>query len=99
MGVAYDVFGNGKTALKFNWGNYLAYAANDPPYTSTNPGFTVVRDVQNRGWTRCAGDNGDLVVDCDLLNPALNGECAAATGTAPQLRHGSARRRRSIPAC
>src|SRR5437762_2721324 len=31
VGVAYDVFGNGKTALKFNWGQYLAYAANDPP--------------------------------------------------------------------
>ncbi len=50
VGVAYDVFGNGKTALKLNWGRYLAYAANDPPYTSTNPGFTIIRDVQNRGW-------------------------------------------------
>ena len=46
VGVAYDVFGNGKTALKFNWGKYLAFAANDPPYTSTNPGFTIVRDVR-----------------------------------------------------
>ena len=50
VGVAYDVFGNGKTALKFNWGKYLAYAANDTPYTSTNPGATVVRNVLNRGW-------------------------------------------------
>ena len=84
MGVAYDLFGNGKTALKFNWGTYLAYAANDPPYTSTNPGFTVIRDVQNRQWnaTLAAGGNGDLVVNCDLLNPAANGECAAATGPA-----------------
>jgi hypothetical protein len=82
VGIAYDVFGTGKTAIKFNWGHYLAYAANDPPYTSTNPGFTVVRDVQNRGWTDL--DN-DRVVDCDLLNPALNSECAAATGTAPNF--------------
>jgi hypothetical protein len=82
IGVAYDVFGTGRTAVKFNWGNYLAYAANDPPYTSTNPGFTVVRDVQNRQWTDL--DN-DKVVDCDLLNPALNNECAAATGTAPNF--------------
>src|SRR4029453_18270309 len=51
VAVAYDLFGNGKTALKFNWGHYLAYAANDSPYTSTNPGFTVVRDVANRNWT------------------------------------------------
>src|SRR5690606_36564418 len=79
VGVAYDLFGNGRTALKFNWGRYLAYAANDNPYTGTNPGATVVRNVQNRGWTDA---DGDYVVDCDLLNPDANGECAAAVGNA-----------------
>ncbi|MBI4520276.1 MAG: hypothetical protein HY701_05535 [Gemmatimonadetes bacterium] len=73
------MLGTGKTALKFNWGRYLAYAANDLPYTSTNPGFTVVRNVQNRGWT---DSNGNRVVDCSLLNPNANGECAAAVGNA-----------------
>src|SRR5207249_25753 len=82
IGVAYDVFGNGRTAVKFNWGRYLAYGANDPPYTSTNPGFTVVRSVANRQWT---DSNGNKVVDCDLTNPAAQtvpgGDvCAAATG-------------------
>jgi hypothetical protein len=80
VGVAYDLFGNGKTALKFNWGRYLAYAANDSPYTSTNPGATIVRTVSNRGWNDSfypAGDprRGNYVVDCDLLNPSQNGEC------------------------
>jgi len=86
-GVAYDVFGTGKTALKFNYGKYLAYAANDNPYTSTNPGATIVRNVINRQWNAsvAAGGNGDYVVDCNLLNPAVNGECAAATGTAPNF--------------
>jgi hypothetical protein len=79
IGVAYDVFGTGKTALKFNWGRFLAYAANDSPYTSTNPGATVVRNVQNRGWV---DGNRDLVVNCDLLNSDANGECAALTGNA-----------------
>ncbi len=79
LGLAYDVFGNGRTAIKFNWGRYLAYAANDSPYTSTNPGATIVRNVQNRGWTD--GD-GDYVLDCDVLNPNANGECAAALGSA-----------------
>ena len=101
VGVAYDVFGTGKTALKFNWGKYLAYAANDNPYTSTNPGATVVRSVINRGWNAsvAAGGNGDYVVNCDLLNPAANGECAAATGTAPNFgKLGSATARRSCRA-
>src|SRR6476620_6983798 len=86
VGVAYDLFGNGKTALKFNYGKYLSYAANDSPYTSTNPGATIVRSVTNRGWTDI--DN-DKVVDCDLLNPALQDSlatggdlCAAASSTA-----------------
>ena len=79
VGVAYDVFGTGRTALKFNWGRYLAYAANDSPYTSTNPGATIVRNVQTRGWI---DGNRDLVVNCDLLNPDANGECAALTGNA-----------------
>jgi hypothetical protein len=84
VAVAYDLLGTGKTAVKFNWGRYLAYAANDPPYTSTNPGFTVVRSVTNRGWT---DSNRNYVVDCDLLNPgaqdrsASGGDvCAAAVG-------------------
>src|SRR5262245_26731352 len=86
IGIAYDISGNGKTAVKFNWGRYLAYAANDPPYTSTNPGFTVVRSVTTRGWT---DSNRNYVVDCDLLNPGLQDRtatggdfCAAATGNA-----------------
>jgi hypothetical protein len=89
VGVAYDVFGTGKTALKFNWGRYLAYAANDSPYTSTNPGATVVRSVTNRPWT---DNDRDYVVDCDLLNPSAQSPatgtvdtCAAASGTAPNF--------------
>jgi hypothetical protein len=76
FGAAYDVFGNGKTAIKFNWGRYLAYAANDAPYTSTNPGATIQRNA-NRSWTDA---DGDYVVDCDLLNASANGECEAAVG-------------------
>jgi hypothetical protein len=107
IGVAYDLFGTGRTALKLNWGHYLAYAANDSPYTSTNPGFTVVRDVTNRAWT---DTNANKVVDCNLLNPAAQtvagGDvCAAAVGNAanfgqlgaativnPEVLHGWGRR-------
>jgi hypothetical protein len=89
VGIAYDLRGDGRTAVKFNWGRYLAYAANDSPYTSTNPGATVVRNVSGatiRGWT---DNDRDFVVDCDLLNPSAQSPatgavdtCAAASGTA-----------------
>ena len=82
-GVGYDVFGNGKTAVKLRWGKYLAFASNDAPYTSTNPAATLVATA-SRGWT---DNDNDRVVDCNLLNPALqnpaNGSvdtCVAATG-------------------
>ena len=74
--AAYDLFGNGQTALKFNWGRYLAYAANDPPYTSANPSF-FYQSSATRNWNDA---NGNKVVDCNLLTPAANGECAAAVG-------------------
>jgi hypothetical protein len=74
VGVAYDVFGNGRTALKFRWGRYLAFASNDAPYTSTNPAATLVSTVA-RSWT---DSNNNRVVDCDLLNMAAQN--TAATG-------------------
>ena len=41
FGAAYDVFGNGKTAIKFNLGHYLAPATNDSRYTLNNPAATA----------------------------------------------------------
>ena len=86
IGVGYDVFGNGRTAVKFRWGRYLAFASNDPPFTSTNPAATLVATVTNRGWT---DSNANRIVDCDLLNPAAQNltssggdVCAASIGNA-----------------
>ena len=43
MGVAYDLFGNGKTALKFNIGRYLEAAVNgNGNYSSLLPASRVV---------------------------------------------------------
>jgi hypothetical protein len=86
VGVGYDVFGDGRTAVKFRWGRYLAFASNDPPFTSTNPAATLVATVTNRGWQ---DGNNNKVVDCDLTNPALQNNltsggdrCDALTGNA-----------------
>jgi hypothetical protein len=75
FGVAYDVFGTGKTALKFSGGRYLGAATNGAAYTRNNPAVRIVNSVA-RGWT----DDGDRVVECNLAVLTANGECAALTG-------------------
>ena len=42
-GVAYDVFGNGKTAVKVNFGKYLEPTSNNNNYILSNP-ITPHRD-------------------------------------------------------
>jgi hypothetical protein len=76
FGVAYDVFGNGKTALKFNMGHYLDAATNDSAYTRNNPANRIV-STYDRGWT---DSDTDKVVDCNLLVLTANGECSGLTG-------------------
>jgi hypothetical protein len=76
FGVAYDVFGTGRTALKFSAGRYLGAATNGVAYTRNNPANRIVNSA-TRSWTD--GDQ-DFVVDCDLRNFAAHQECAAATG-------------------
>jgi hypothetical protein len=87
LGLAYDVFGNGKTALKVNAGKYLAAAVADGIYSSNSPALNFVRTISGtngRGWTDV---NRNFQVDCDLLNPAAQDRsstggdvCAGLTG-------------------
>ena len=67
VGVAYDVFGNGKTALKVNVGKYLA-AADGSSITGSqvNPLSRISTSV-TRTWTDA---NGNYRPDCDLSNSA-----------------------------
>jgi len=79
VGLAYDLFGNGKTALKVNVGKYLEAATSDVIYSSNNPAARIVTRVGSgpgsaaRGWT---DGNRNYVVDCDLLNPAQQNNLA-----------------------
>jgi hypothetical protein len=71
MGATYDVFGNGKTALKVNVAQYLQGAWTGDAYTISNAGSTLVTTI-NRSWP---DQNGNRVAECDFMNPAANGEC------------------------
>jgi hypothetical protein len=81
VGVAYDLFGTGKTALKTHIGRYLAAATNDSTYIVNNPANRIATNF-SRNWT---DTNNNKVVDCDILNPALQtavDTCGALTGNA-----------------
>ncbi len=84
MGVAYDLFGNGKTALKFNLGHYLDAATNDSEYTSNSPQARIVRTV-NRNW----GDaNNNKIIDCNIMNFRPERRVLRADRQRPELREG-----------
>jgi hypothetical protein len=78
LGFAYDVFGNGKTALKANVGKYLQAATADTIYSSNNPAARIVTRIgvpaAPRSWT---DGNNNRVVDCDLLSTAAQNNLAS----------------------
>jgi hypothetical protein len=77
IGLAYDVFGDGKTALKgtfsrFVGGETIGMAA------ALNPVNTSVNSV-TRPWTSDPAGQLNPFLDCNLQNPAANGSCGAIT--------------------
>ena len=80
MGAAYDLFGNGKTAVKVNIGKYLTALTASNSDIDLQPGRRMTLQT-TRTWndrtTFPAGDprNGNYIPNCDLINPAANGEC------------------------
>jgi hypothetical protein len=73
MGGAYDVFGNGRTAIKVSMSKYLQAPYSGEAYTIANPAVSLVQST-TRGWT---DTDGDFVADCDYLDSNANGECLA----------------------
>ena len=84
FGAAYDVFGNGKTAVKMNIGRYLEGVGVQLTYANSNPTLRIPTSTGPfgvPGVTRTWIDaNANLVPDCDLSNPLANGNPAAING-------------------
>jgi Carboxypeptidase regulatory-like domain len=71
VGVAYDLFGNGKTAVKANVGRYVA-GETAATSRANNPVQQSITST-TRVWT---DSNRNFVPDCNLNNPFANDECA-----------------------
>jgi hypothetical protein len=62
LGFAYDLFGNGKTALKAHWGKYVGGLS-----AGTGNPIGNLSTSSTRTWRDA---NGNFAVDCDLRNVA-----------------------------
>jgi hypothetical protein len=84
-GVAYDLFGNGKTSLKANVGEYLQSANNQENYTISNPALDGRNgrrgpNFQTTATRKFIDFDGDHVPDCNMLQQEPNGECISPLG-------------------
>ena len=74
LGAAYDLFGNGKTAVKVSLNRYLeSLSAGAPIAQDPNPLSNLITQT-TRSWNDA---NRNYVPDCNLMSPVANGECGA----------------------
>jgi hypothetical protein len=107
FGVAYELFGNGKTAIKINGGKYLEAATGDVIYSSNNPAARIITRIGSGPALAPRVDRRQpetSLVDCDLRSPALQDNlagggdlCAAVGGVGLNFGNANPNTTRSIP--
>jgi hypothetical protein len=91
-GVVFDVFGDGKSAVKVAANKYLlGQTLNNLGAATTNP-LNALRTFTNRSW---ADSNGNFAVDCNLANPLATTAASSPISTLAR----PFRARRSIRTC
>lgn len=87
--VTWDIVGDGKTALKWNMGKYLAAAGFQGIYNGANPARRTLNTLA-RPWEDL---NGNRIPDCDFRNPAEHfsggDRCGAVTNLQNFRRFGT----------
>ncbi len=73
VGVAYDLFGDGKTAIKANVGKYVLGQALLVGGLASQPGYNV-QLTSSRAWT---DNNKNFIPDCDLTRNTNQGPTQA----------------------
>ena len=76
LAAAYDLFGNGSTAVKTSIGRYVQGETVGPAdtYSPANTSISATRTWKDA--------NLNYIPDCDLSNPALNNECGPLSNAA-----------------
>jgi Carboxypeptidase regulatory-like domain len=88
-GIAYDLFGNGKTAIKINAGKYLEPLTTGGTFSAPNP-TNRLTTTTSRTWNDL---NRNFVPDCNLTNPlaqnlsASGGDTCGPFGTSTFLQN------------
>ena len=86
IGAAWDVFGNGKTAVRASLGKYLEGVGFQLNYENSDPSLRLPTSISifgplgvTRTWTDA---NHNFAPDCNLQSPLANGECGPISNQA-----------------